>query len=138
MALFLDVVVGIKSQIYGACHGISIKAAETWLKIALNSSEFSCGAPHAPGGRPSSYANGCYQQGYELLDSLANMGESAQVLPLAVPLSSEARRLAASGDSPANRLAIAALLRAQIGALSATKLGPETGPGVCEFPGAPP
>lgn len=76
-------------------------------------------------------------QGYELLDSLANMGESAQVLPLAVPLSSEARRLAAAGDSPANREAIAVLLRAQLGALSATKLGVETGPGVCQFPGAP-
>lgn len=76
-------------------------------------------------------------QGYESLDSLANMGESAQVLPLAVPLSSEARRLAAAGDSPANREAIAVLLRAQLGALSATKLGVETGPGACQFPGAP-
>ena len=76
-------------------------------------------------------------QGYELLDSLANMGESAQVLPLAVPLSLEARRLAAAGDSPANREAIAVLLRAQLGALSATKLGVETGPGACQFPGAP-
>lgn len=65
------------------------------------------------------------------------MGESAQVLPMAVPLSSEARRLAAAGDSPANRQAIAVLLRAQLGALSATKLGVETGPGVCQFPGAP-
>jgi hypothetical protein len=113
----------------------TVKAANGWLKMALNSSS-SCGAPVAPGGRPSSYSTGCYQQGYELLDSLANMGESAQVLPLAVPLSSEARRLAASGDSPANREVIAVLLRAQLGALSATKLGVETGPGVCEFPGA--
>jgi hypothetical protein len=113
----------------------TVKAANGWLKMALNSSS-SCGAPVAPGGRPSSYSTGCYQQGYELLDSLANMGESAQVLPLAVPLSSEARRLAASGDSPANREAIAVLLRAQLGALSATKLGVETGPGICEFPGA--
>ena len=120
-------------------HAVSgtVQAADGWLKVALNASSSSCGTPHAPGGRPSSYSNDCYQQGYELLDSLANMGESAQLLPLAVPLSSEARRLAASGDSPENREAIAALLRSQLGALSATKMGVETGPGVCEFPGAP-
>ena len=103
-------------------HAVSgtVQSAEAWLR-ASNSSA------------PQSFA-----AGVGLLDSLANMGESAQVLPLAVPLSAKARQLAAAGDGPQARAELAALLAAQLGALTATEMGAEIGPGVCTFAGAPP
>ena len=64
--------------------------------------------------------------------------QSAQVLPLAVPLSAKARQLAAAGDGPQARAELAELLAAQLGALTATEMGAEVGPGVCTFAGAPP
>ena len=103
-------------------HAISgtVQSAEAWLRAANSSA-------------PQSFA-----AGVSLLDSLANMGESAQVLPLAVPLSAKARQLAAAGDGPQARAELAELLAAQLGALTATEMGAEVGPGVCTFAGAPP
>lgn len=76
-----------------------------------------------------------FEDGVDLLDTLANLGESALVLPLAVPLSARARQLAAEGVSPAARMVVANLLRDQLDALNETKMGSEQEPGVCTFPG---
>ena len=75
--------------------------------------------------------------GVGLLDTLSSIAESSQTLPLVVPLSGQARRLASEGDTPGSRAALTRVLAAQIGAVGATKSGAETGAGVCEFPGTP-
>ena len=76
-----------------------------------------------------------------LVDTLLYLAPLAlypKVGALAVPLSAKARQLAAAGDGPQPRAELAALLAAQLGALTATKMGAEVGPGVCTFAGAPP
>jgi hypothetical protein len=102
-------------------HAVSgtVAAAQKWLDAANSSTP------------------GSFGMGLTYLDSLANLGESAQVLPLAVPLSARARQLAAAGESSEARAQLGTLLHDQLGALSATKMGSEVGPGTCEFPGAP-
>ena len=80
----------------------TVTAAQTWLDAANSS-------------KPGSFA-----MGLTYLDSLANLGESAQVLPLAVPLSARARQLAAAGESPESRSQLASLLQGQLGPLSST------------------
>jgi hypothetical protein len=78
-----------------------------------------------------------FEVGVGLLDMLGNLGESSLVLPLAVPLSARARQLAAGGYGATARTMVVSLLRDQVGALNATKMGAEQEPGVCTFSRAP-
>ena len=68
-----------------------------------------------------------------VLDSLGNLGESAQTLPAAVPLSAAARRLAAAGETPESWAELAAVLAAQLGLANATKMGEEVEPAACAW-----
>lgn len=75
-----------------------------------------------------------YTAGTQLLDGLANIAESSQTQPLVVPVSGSVRELQRSGDSAGARARLVALLQNLAGPLEATRLGAETGPGVCSFP----
>lgn len=125
-----------------ALHGIFLNRGDNLeLAVARPDVEYAVSgtvaAAHAWLNAANSSAPGSFSMGLTYLDSLANFGESAQVLPLVVPLSARVRQLAAAGESPNTRAQLSTLLRGQLRALNATKMGAEVGPGTCEFPGAP-
>ena len=92
--------------------------------------------PAGPAGPPPPPGPGSFSEGAGLLDSIAQVVESAGLGASAVPLSGVARRLAAAGPTPAALTELRAVLRAQTephAALLGAAAGAETLPAVCTF-----
>lgn len=78
-----------------------------------------------------------YYDGVALLDKLSNLVESSITIPMVQPPSASARQLAAEGETTENRLRLRELLTDLVEPLKVTKMGKESGPGICVFEGTP-